>query len=205
MCVDILQNWAAREPRGKQNRIHMHFLEAPVAILGEDGVTGLRTERQELTGDGSVRGTGDFTDWEVQSVYRAIGYRSRPIADLPFDERSATIPHDAGRILDLDGDRVPGMYATGWIKRGPVGLIGHTKKDANETIGSLLADLPTLPEATKRDREDVLTYLHNRGLKITTWAGWQLLDAHEISLGQPHGRGRIKVVPRDDMIGFSHR
>jgi ferredoxin--NADP+ reductase len=205
MCVDILQNWAAREPRGKQNRIHMHFLEAPVAILGEDSVTGLRTERQELTGDGSVRGTGDFTDWEVQSVYRAIGYRSRPIADLPFDERSATIPHDAGRILDLDGDRVPGMYATGWIKRGPVGLIGHTKKDANETIGSLLADLPTLPEATKRDREDVLTYLHNRGLKITTWAGWQLLDAHEISLGQPHGRGRIKVVPRDDMIGFSHR
>lgn len=205
MCVDILQNWAAREPRGKQNRIHMHFLEAPVAILGEDSVTGLRTERQELTGDGSVRGTGDFTDWEVQSVYRAIGYRSRPIADLPFDERSATIPHDAGRILDLDGDRVPGMYATGWIKRGPVGLIGHTKKDANETIGSLLADLPTLPEATRRDREDVLTYLHNRGLKITTWAGWQLLDAHEISLGQPHGRGRIKVVPRDDMIGFSHR
>ncbi|WP_211191590.1 FAD-dependent oxidoreductase [Actinoplanes sp. TBRC 11911] len=202
MCVDILQNWAAREPRGKQHRIHMHFLEAPVAILGVDGVTGLRTERQELTGDGSVRGTGEFTDWDVQSVYRAIGYRSRPIADLPFDERSATIPHAQGRILDLDGDRVPGMYATGWIKRGPVGLIGHTKKDANETIASLLADLPSLPAA---EREDVLGYLHNRGIKFTTWAGWQLLDAHEIALGQPHGRARIKVVPRDHMIGFSHR
>ena len=205
MCVDILQNWAAREPRGKSHRIHMHFLEAPVAILGENGVTGLRTERQELTGDGSVRGTGEFTDWDVQAVYRAIGYRSRPIADLPFDERTATIPHAEGRILDLDGDRVPGMYATGWIKRGPVGLIGHTKKDANETISSLLADLPSLPAAEKRDRDDVLTYLHHRGLKHTTWAGWQLLDEHEIALGKPHGRARVKVVPREDMIGFSHR
>jgi ferredoxin--NADP+ reductase len=205
MCVDVLQNWAAREPRGLPNRIHLHFLEAPVAILGQDGVTGLRTERQELTGDGSVRGTGDFTDWNVQAVYRAIGYRSRPIADLPFDERSATIPHAEGRILDLDGDRVPGMYATGWIKRGPVGLIGHTKKDANETISSLLADLPSLPSAERRDRDDVLVYLHNRGLKHTTWAGWQLLDEHEVALGRPHGRSRIKVVPREDMIGFSHR
>jgi ferredoxin--NADP+ reductase len=97
------------------------------------------------------------------------------------------------------------MYATGWIKRGPVGLIGHTKKDANETISSLLADLPSLPEAERRDRDDVLVYLHNRGLKHTTWAGWQLLDEHEVALGRPHGRSRIKVVPREDMIGFSHR
>ncbi|MFK3984329.1 FAD-dependent oxidoreductase [Micromonospora sp. NPDC050397] len=205
MCVDILQNWAAREPRGRTRRLHLHFLQAPVAIAGTDRVTGLRTETQALTGDGWVRGTGDFTDWDVQAVYRAIGYLSRPVADLPFDPVTGTIPHDAGRVLDLDGNQIPGRYVTGWIKRGPVGLIGHTKKDANETVASLLADLRTLPAAAHADPADVLTYLDRRNLAHTTWAGWQRLDRHEIDLGRPHGRKRVKVVPRDEMIEISNR
>nr|WP_296065059.1 FAD-dependent oxidoreductase [uncultured Actinoplanes sp.] len=201
MCVDVLQNWAAREPRGAQRRIHLHFLQAPVAILGEDRVTGLRTETQVLTGDGSVRGTGEFTDWNVQAVYRAIGYLSRPVADLPFDTATGTIPNDAGRVLDLDGVPVPGLYATGWIKRGPVGLIGHTKKDAAETVTSLLADSPA--PAAHPSPAAVLAYLDGRGLTRTTWQGWQRLDAHEIGLGAADGRARIKVVPRDEMIRIS--
>jgi ferredoxin--NADP+ reductase len=201
MCVDVLQNWAAREPRGAQRRVHLHFLQAPVAILGEDRVTGLRTQTQRLTGDGSVTGTGEFTDWNVQAVYRAIGYLSRPVADLPFDTATGTVPHDAGRVLDPDGLAVPGLYATGWIKRGPVGLIGHTKKDAAETVTSLLAD--SLPPAAQPSPDAVLSYLDGRGLTRTTWAGWQRLDAHEIGLGAADGRTRIKVVPRDEMIKFS--
>ncbi|WP_250038036.1 FAD-dependent oxidoreductase [Paractinoplanes maris] len=203
MCVDTLQNWCARDPRDRPRRLHLHFLQAPVAVLGSSRTEGLRTETQELTGDGSVRGTGVFTDWEVQAVYRAIGYLSRPIADLPFDPVTGTIPHEAGRVLDLDGERVPGLYATGWIKRGPVGLIGHTKKDANETITSLLADVDTLPAAIHRDPADVLTYLDRRGVGYTTWDGWKRLDDHEVGLGRPHGRKRVKVVPRQDMIDIS--
>ncbi|MDP9795653.1 ferredoxin--NADP+ reductase [Catenuloplanes nepalensis] len=204
MCVDILQNWAMRDPReDRKRRLHLHFLQAPAEILGdaETGVTGLRTETQELTGDGNVRGTGEFTDWDVQAVYRAIGYLSRPLADLPFDTRTGTVPHDAGRVLDLDGNHISGVYVTGWIKRGPVGLIGHTKGDANETIQSLLVD--ELPEATLREQDAVVAYLSRKGVRHTSWAGWQLLDAHEISLGEPHGRKRIKVVPRDEMITLS--
>ena len=91
------------------------------------------------------------------------------------------------------------MYVTGWIKRGPVGLIGHTKGDAGETIASLMADLPSLPAASQPDPADVITYLEQRGLRLTTWEGWQKLDSHEIALGEPHGRKRIKVVPRDEM------
>jgi ferredoxin--NADP+ reductase len=204
MCVDILQNWAARDPRGRSRRLHLHFLQAPAEILGTDRVTGLRTERQQLTGDGRVRGTGEFIDWNVQAVYRAIGYLSRPVADLPFDPGTGTIPHAAGRVLDLDGTRIPGRYVTGWIKRGPVGLIGHTKKDANETIAALLADLPTLPPATHGDPAEVLTHLRRRNLAYTTWTGWQRLDRHEIALGQPHGRRRVKVVSRDEMIAVSN-
>ena len=204
MCVDVLQNWCARDPRDRPRRLHLHFLQAPAEILGSaDGVTGLRTETQELTGDGTVRGTGEFTDWDVQAVYRAIGYLSRPIADLPFDHATGTVPHDAGRVLDLDGEHVPGLYATGWIKRGPVGLIGHTKKDANETISSLLADVDALPPAVHRDPADVLGHLDRRGLAYTTWSGWKRLDEHEVGLGSPHGRKRIKVVPRQEMIDIS--
>ena len=87
MVVDVLSDWAMRDPEpGPHRRIHLHFLENPTEILGADGaVVGLRTERQELTGDGNVRGTGEFTDWDVQAVYRAVGYRSEAIEDLPFD------------------------------------------------------------------------------------------------------------------------
>ena len=106
MVVDVLSDWAMRDPEpGPHRRIHLHFLENPVEILGADGaVVGLRTERQELTGDGNVRGTGEFTDWDVQAVYRAVGYRSEAIEDLPFDTRRFVLPNDGGRVLDLDGD-----------------------------------------------------------------------------------------------------
>ncbi|GLY04426.1 MULTISPECIES: FAD-dependent oxidoreductase [Actinoplanes] len=199
MCVDILQNWAVRDERDRPRRLHLHFLQAPVEVLGDEHVTGLRTETQELTGDGWVRGTGEFTDWDVQAVYRAVGYLSTALPDLPFDTTTGTIPHAAGRILDLDGEHIPGMYVTGWIKRGPVGLIGHTKGDAGETVKCLLEDRENLPAAAERDANDVLTYLAQRGLPYTTWEGWQQLDAHEIALGEPHGRKRVKVVPRDEM------
>ena len=190
MCVDVLQNWVVREPRDRPRRLHLHFGQAPVAILGERFVTGLRTRNPH----------GVVTDWDVQAVYRAIGYLSRPVADLPFDPVTGTVPHAAGRVVDLDGGAVRGRYVTGWIKRGPVGLIGHTRKDANETVAGLLADLAELPRAPHRDPADVLTHLRRRGVAPTTWAGWQRLDAYEMDLGRPHGRRRIKVVPRAEMV-----
>ncbi len=134
-------------------------------MLGEDGrVVGLRTERMELTGDGNVRGTGEFHDWDVQAVYRAVGYRSEPIDDLPFDDARLVLPNVAGRVLDLDGEPVPGIYATGWVKRGPVGLIGHTKSDAAETVANLLADAPALRAgAAARPDRGVIALLLRQG------------------------------------------
>src|SRR5690606_18690346 len=141
LVLDILANWVGRDLEGKPHRIHLHFMEAPTEILGDNGeVVGLRTERTELVGDGSVRGTGQFTDWPVQSVYRAVGYASTALPDVPFDSRELVIPNEGGRVLDLDGKPMPGTFVTGWIKRGPIGLIGHTKSDAAETVGHVLAD-----------------------------------------------------------------
>ncbi|MDT0303918.1 FAD-dependent oxidoreductase [Streptomonospora wellingtoniae] len=197
--VKILQNWAIRDPRGEPRRLHLHFLHRPVEVIGEDRVSGLRTERMELTGDGGVRGTGEYVDHEVQAVYRAVGYLGSPVAGLPFDEESGTVPNDGGRVLDLDEDPVPGVYATGWIKRGPVGLIGHTKGDALETVTNLVADRERLEEAPEPEPASFLRLLDERGVAYTTWDGWQRLESHEEEVGLSHGRKRIKVRSREDM------
>nr|BFF00378.1 hypothetical protein GCM10020241_20530 [Streptoalloteichus tenebrarius] len=205
MVVKTLQDWALRDPGNRPRRLHLHFLHRPAEILGETEVTGLRTERMELDGQGGARGTGEFHDWDVQAVYRAVGYLSTHLADLPFDHDSGTVPHQAGRVLDLDGQHIPGVYVTGWIKRGPVGLIGHTKGDALETIGSLLADQPLLPSPAEPDPDAVLDLLRQRGIRFTTLEGWNRLDQHERALGEARGRERIKVVPREEMLDIATR
>ena len=200
LVVDTLLKYLEAEPTGAPHRIHIHMCQAPVAVLGEHGVEGLRTERTELQGDGTVRGTGEFTDWPVQAVYRAVGYRSSHLVDVPFDHAGGVIPNEAGRVLDLDGVQVPGVYATGWVKRGPVGLIGHTKSDATETITSLLDDLDGLPVPARPDPSAIVDHLVAGGTTPTLWDDWERLDAHELGLGSAAGRERIKVVDREEML-----
>lgn len=200
LVVDTLMRYMQREPTGAPHRIHIHLCQSPVAILGADRVEALRTERTELMGDGTVRGTGEYRDWPVEAVYRAVGYLSTHLADIPFDHHAGVVPNDAGRVLDLDGVIIEGTYVSGWIKRGPVGLIGHTKSDAAETIASLLTDLPSIPPAENGDPQAILTHLSSNGIDYTTWREWQRLDAHEIALGAAQGRERVKVVPREAML-----
>jgi ferredoxin--NADP+ reductase len=194
----------------RPRKLWLHFFESPVEVLGDREVEGFRTERTELLGDGNVKGTGVTKDWDVQAVYRCVGYRSTQLTGLPWDARAAVVPHDKGRVLD-DGAPVPGLYVNGWVKRGPVGLIGHTKGDAIETVGSLLEDLDGLPSAAEPDPAAVVALLEERGVEYTTWDGWHLLDAYERSLGEAYGpvgdkaRERVKVVEREVMIEVSRR
>ena len=208
MVVDVLSEWALRDDEpGPHRRIHLHFLEAPVEILGtaDSGVTGLRTQRQQLAGDGTAHGTEVFTDWDVQAVYRAVGYRSEPLPDVPFDPRRLVVPNVAGRVVDLDEVAVPGLYVTGWAKRGPVGLIGHTKSDAAETVANLVADADGLTRAPATGTADLLALLAERGVTVTDFDGWQRLDAHERAVGAAAGRERIKVTSRSEMVAISAR
>ena len=212
--VKTLMDWTLREEseRTASRRIHLHFLHRPVEVLGGDRVEGIRTERTELTGDGSVRGTGEFVDTPVQAVYRAVGYFGSPVPGLPFDVAGGVIPNTEGRVLGEDGEPIPGVYATGWIKRGPVGLIGSTKSDARETIGHLVEDAEAgLLRATGEDgaavgHDAMLAVLEEGGVRYTTWQGWELLDAYEQSLGAEYEgveRGRVKVVRRETMTAIS--
>ncbi|MEV7506874.1 FAD-dependent oxidoreductase [Streptomyces sp. NPDC090085] len=205
MVAKTLENWAIRDIGERPHKLFLHFFESPAEILGEDGkVVGLRTERTELDGTGNVKGTGVFTDWDVQSVYRAVGYLSDELPKLPWDVESGTVPDEGGRVIDAGGP-MQSTYVTGWIRRGPIGLIGHTKGDANETVANLLADhaegrlaTPVTPEPAA-----VESFLAERSIRYTTWEGWYRLDAAEKALGEPQGRERVKIVERDEMLDAS--
>lgn len=200
LVVNTLLKYLDTEPTGAPHRIHIHLCQAPVEVLGEDAVTGLRTERTEFVGDGNVRGTGETIDWDVQAVYRAVGYYSSPLQNLPFDDARGVVPNEAGRVLDESGEPIAATYVTGWIKRGPVGLIGHTKSDASETIRCLLEDLPSLVAPAVEDEDALLRHLLDSGVDVTLWDDWERLDAQEIALGAGAGRERVKIVSREDMI-----
>lgn len=203
LVCQTLEQYAMRDPQGAPHKLYIHFFESPVEILGENGqVVGLKTERMEFDGEGGVRGTGKFNMWPVQAVYRAVGYRSYPVGGVPFDDERAVIPNDGGHILDEAGEIVPGLYTTGWIKRGPVGLIGNTKSDAKETTEMLLTDYTNgnLSDPALADTEAVLEFLKSKQIPYTTWQGWHRLDQAERALGAPEGRERKKIVEWDDMV-----
>nr|WP_237688288.1 FAD-dependent oxidoreductase [Arthrobacter jiangjiafuii] len=213
--VNTLTNWLVEEQdTGASRRLHLHFLHSPVEIYEDPAnpgkVGGMKFERNELDGTGNARGTGEIVDYPVQAVYRAIGYFGSELPEVGFDSRRGVIPNDGGRVIDESGTPVPGIYTTGWIKRGPVGLIGHTKGDALETIGFLLEDRLGLPAAEEPDEDAIIKLLEDRGVEYTTWEGWLKLDAYEKSLGASYVhpdpatgelvRERVKVVDREEMI-----
>ena len=211
VMVKTLEKWRADDsPKTASRRLHLHFLQSPREVLGEDGrVTGLRMERTRLNGDGSVSGTGEYVDYPVQAVYHAVGYLGSRLPELPFDDGRGVIPNAEGRVLAEDGTVLHGLYATGWIKRGPVGLIGATKSDALETVTHLLEDRAVLPGATRPDPASVNDVLEARGVEYTTWEGWLALDEYEQGLGQSshdaegNPRERVKVVEREEMVSVS--
>ncbi|QNE45715.1 pyridine nucleotide-disulfide oxidoreductase [Glaciihabitans sp. INWT7] len=199
----VFTQWRAREAGTASRRLHLHFHAKPVEIIGEGRVEGFRYERTAPDGEGGVIGTGEIRELPVQAIYRAVGYFGSPLAEIPFDEKRGVIPNREGQVLDDSDHPLPGVYATGWIKRGPVGLIGHTKSDAMETIKHVVNDQANWWAPTHPDEQSVVDLLEERGVEFTDLGGWHRLDEHEKALGEPSGRARIKVVPRDEMVTVS--
>jgi ferredoxin/flavodoxin---NADP+ reductase len=206
--VEILRDYSQREPTGKSHRIELRFLRSPLEIIGDDEegpVTGIRVVRNRIEPDdqGRLRAvpTGEEEMIECGLVMRSIGYRGRPLPDVPFDERRGLIRNDGGRVLDEEGRPVPGEYAVGWIKRGPSGVIGTNKKDASDTVGRLLEDAEAgrLNDPANPDADDIEEWLKSQVPGLVTWEGWQSIDRHETSAGEPHGRPRVKVVSVAEM------
>ena len=137
----VISDWAARGPAAGGRRLTIRFWLRPVEIQGPERVSGLTLERTRLDASGVFTGTGEYETLAAQMVLRSVGYQSVPLAGVPFDERSSTVPNAEGRVLGPDGAPLPGEYVAGWLKRGPTGVIGTNKSDAAQTVESLLADL----------------------------------------------------------------
>jgi ferredoxin/flavodoxin---NADP+ reductase len=203
--VEILSGFAGREPEGKRRRIVLRFLASPLEILGGDRVEGIRICRNELRDeDGSLRACTTDTTEELGCgiVFRSIGYKGIELEGLPFDERSGTIPHEAGRILGEDGGPLRGEYVVGWIKRGPTGIIGTNKRDAQETVDSVLEDLDAgrLNEPGDPSREGLEELLDERKPDHVTYAGWEAIDRAEKAAGEPQGRPRVKLTTTEELL-----
>src|SRR5215208_2100402 len=199
--VEILTGYAARESLGKQRRIVLRFLVSPTEILGGERVEGIRFVHNELVEaeDGSLRPrpSGVTEELECGLVFRSIGYRGTRIPDLPFDEERCVIPNEHGRITGRSGE-----YTVGWIKRGPTGIIGTNKRDAQETVDSVLADLDAdrLASPTDPDRDSIEALIAERQPDAVSYAGWQAVDRVEREAGEPHGRPRIKLCSFEELL-----
>jgi ferredoxin--NADP+ reductase len=209
--VEILTGYSEREPAGKRRRIILRFLVSPVAILGEERVEGVELVRNEIgwDKDGVLRAVATERREIIEAgiVLRSIGYRGVALPGVPFDERRGAIPHEHGRVIDPDtGTPVRGEYTVGWIKRGPSGVIGTNKKDAHDTVDSLLADLDegALLEPSDASPEAVEALVTERRPDHVTYAGWQAIDRAERSAGEPHERPRVKLCTFEALLAAAY-
>jgi ferredoxin/flavodoxin---NADP+ reductase len=194
--VRILREYAGREPTGKPKRIVLRFLTSPVELQGDERVERIVVERNRLEprDDGSLaaRGTGERETLDCGLVLRSIGYKGIGIPEVPFDERRGTIPNVAGRVVDGE-HHVTGEYVTGWIRRGPSGVIGTNKKDGQEAASSLLEDAEARLLNAPASDGDIADLLAERGVEPISWEGWERIDAHEQDLGG-ETRPRVKLT-----------
>jgi ferredoxin/flavodoxin---NADP+ reductase len=189
--MELLREYSLREPAGKPRRIVLRFLASPLAIGGDERVEGVEVVRNELVEERGrivARATAEVESLEAGLVLRSVGYKGVPLAGLPFDEASGTIPNDGGRVRGADR-----TYVAGWIKRGPSGVIGTNKRDATETVEALLADARAGHLVRANLAQGLETLLESRGVDYVEQSGWQAIDAAERSAGEPLVRPRVKL------------
>ena len=222
--VEILRGYAKREPAGRSRRIVLRFLLSPLELEADERghLTALALVRNELVAsDGALRATPTAEHERIEAglAFRAIGYRGIRLPDVPFDERTGVIPNSEGRVLDHDGGQpLPGEYVVGWIKRGPSGVIGTNKRDAQETVDAILQDLAPLLDAasssamtngasadsahrpSNADSAAIEVLLRERQPNLVTYSGWEAIDRRERALGEPAGRPRVKLTTIEQLL-----
>jgi ferredoxin--NADP+ reductase len=203
--LEVLREYAARAPEGKPKRLLLRFAVSPVALHGEERVESVDVVRNQLVEQsGQIRPvpTDERETIPAGLVLRSVGYRGVALPEVPFDENRGTIRNDRGRVLDESGAPLPGVYCTGWIKRGPNGVIGTNKKDATETVELLLEDRASGALAARgTTAETVDAFLDERSVPRVLYTGWTAIDTHERGRGEEQGRPRVKLCTWDELLG----
>jgi ferredoxin--NADP+ reductase len=195
----VLRGWTGHQPEKDRVRLRLKFFARPVRLLGEERVNGIEVERTAVDADGRATGTGEVEVLPADLVVRSVGYRGTPLPGLPVDQRTATVPHEQGRVL-RDGRRSPGEYVAGWIKRGPTGVVGTNKHDARETVAGLLADAADGTLAVHGPRDDLVETLRARDAEPVLLDDWRAIDAAEVALGATYGRARTTLHQREALL-----
>ena len=211
--VELVREFAARPARADaRRRIVLRFLRSPLRIRGTGAVEAIDIARNEIvrTDDGSLRAQavdGDVQTIECGLVLRSVGYQAVPLPDVPFDERRFVLPNERGRVLARDGEPLAGVYAVGWIKRGPTGILGTNKRDAEETVSCLVEDLRTgaLPVPSSPGPEPIDALLAERRPDLVSVEGWRAIDADELERGRGAQRPRVKLASRDELLATAAR
>jgi ferredoxin--NADP+ reductase len=207
--VEILQDHARRQRTDKPRTLKIRFLVSPVELIGNDAgqVVAMRLVKNALYAPekGTLRpkATDQFEEIPVELVFRSVGYRGVPLPGVPFHDKWGIIPNEKGRVIHPETDQpVVGLYVSGWIKRGPSGVIGTNKPDAKETVSCMLEDLaegalldPAHPDATATAQ-----LVRNRQPDYVSYEDWVRLDELEVSRGQAQGRPRIKFTSLEEML-----
>lgn len=206
--VALLLSLARAEPRAANRTLRFEFCASPVEVLddGQGRVRGLRFERNELVRgpDGTrVRATGQYFELDAGLVFRAIGYVGVPLPGVPFDASTGTIPNVDGRVSEFAGGPVrKGTYAVGWVRRGPLGVIGTNKADGALVAQCLAEDVPGLERVSDRARTHATidALLARRDVRVTSYEAWSALDAAEVATGQARGKVREKFTSVEAMM-----
>ncbi len=204
--LDLLRELSERGDRGHDRRIVFRFLVSPVEIVGINRVEGVDVVHNDLyrgnNGELRARATDRHEIVPADIVFRAIGYQGVALPGVPFDPITSTIPNDRGRVIDsLTGQPREGEYVAGWIKRGPNGIIGTNKPDAQETVEMLVEDL-----RAGRMRKQVLSpevfnrFLSQRQGEVVSFDDWKFLDSREVAKGEELGRPRLKFARVENML-----
>jgi ferredoxin--NADP+ reductase len=199
--VEIFSRFAA--VAGADGKLcRFRFFETPISINGQARVESITLARNRLSGRPFAQiaeATGESVELDCGAIFRSIGFSGLPPAGVPFDPVRATVPSRSGRILDAAAP-VAGLYATGWIKRGPSGVIGTNRADSAETVKSLLEDLPLLRSAPRPGGIALDKLLAQRGIRFVPYGEWLRLDAMEQERGRARGKPREKFCAVGEML-----
>lgn len=204
--VAFAQEVAAETPGGQPKRLVLRYLTSPTEIAGTERVESLNVTRNRLEqqSDGAVTAvsSGSTETIETGLVLRAVGYHGVAMPGLPFDPARGVIPNDGGRVIDPDtGSPIPGVYVTGWIKRGPSGVIGTNKKCATDTVDLLLQDyLANVLPAPAHDAGSITALVAERQPDVVDFAGWTTIDKAEKAAGRARRRPRVKFTSPESIL-----
>lgn len=201
--VEILQEYASRGAGDKPRKVHFRFLVSPVEITGDGKVEQVKIERNRLVSTPSgylnCEGIGEFETLDAGMVLRSVGYYGVALPGVPYNKKKGTIPNDHGRVLDDQGELLPGAYVVGWAKRGPTGVIGTNKKDAEETVALMLEDVKNIRRVGQP--QDVTEFLKTRQCTPVLFDEWQKFNTAEIERGKPGNRPRVKFNTIEEARG----